>query len=287
MTVQLRGMIDGLEQNVRDRTADLERRSSYLEASAEVSRAASSILDPQELIGSSVNLIRERFGLYYVGLFLVDMAGEYAVLQAGTGAAGRAMLARNHRILVGTGMIGWSVEHAEARIALQAETDAVRVVNPELPETRSEAALPLRSRGRVLGALSVQSTSPDAFDEDTITVLQTMADQVAVALDNARLFSESEAALDEARRAYGELSTRAWHELGRSRSDLGYRYAYSEVVPRQDAWSAAMREARRTGQCVIGKDNEYVDVGCAYPRSRTDRGCVELQQRRIGRILDR
>lgn len=265
MTAQLRGLIDGLEQNVRERTADLERRSSYLEASAEVGRAASSILDPQELIGSSVDLIRERFGLYYVALFLVDAAGKWAILQAGTGEAGRAMLARGHRIEIGTGMIGWSIANAEARIASRADADAVRVVNPELPETRSEAALPLRSRGRVLGALSVQSDQIDAFDEDTITVLQTMADQVAVALDNARLFSESEAALAETQRAYGELSSRAWSELLHSRPDLSYRYEHSEIVPAEGAWSPEMHEAQRTGQCVIGADNGTPTLAVPIP----------------------
>jgi GAF domain-containing protein len=265
MTEQLRELIGGLEQNVRERTADLERRSSYLEASAEVGRVASSILDPQELIGSSVDLIRERFGLYYVALFLVDAAGKWAILQAGTGEAGRAMLARGHRIEIGIGMIGWSVANAEARIASRAEADAVRVVNPELPETRSEAALPLRSRGRVLGALSVQSDQTDAFDEDTITVLQTMADQVAVALDNARLFAESEAALAESRRAYGELSSRAWGELLRSRSDLGYRYASSEISSVQEAWSPEMRQARRTGQCVWGVENGMPTLSVPIP----------------------
>ena len=234
MTTQLQSLISGLEQRVNERTADLEERSRYLEATAEVGRAAASILDADQLIGQVVELIRERFGLYYVGLFLVDEAGEWAVLRAGTGAAGRAMLARRHRIQVGQGMIGWSVAFAEPRVALEAGTDAVRLATTELPGTRSEAALPLRSRGQVLGALSVQATEPGAFDEETMAVLQTMADQVAVAISNAQLFQQAEEALEAERRAYGEIGREAWAQLLRVRARQGYRCDDRGVMPVQD-----------------------------------------------------
>ena len=127
---------------LEDYTRELERRADYLETSAEVSRSATSILDAEQLIQQTVDLIRERFGLYYVGLFLLDATGQWAVLRAGTGEAGRAMLARGHRLKVGEGMIGWCIANAQARIALDASEDVMRVAPPELPETRSEAALP-------------------------------------------------------------------------------------------------------------------------------------------------
>ncbi len=230
MTAQLRNLIGGLEQRVADRTAELEQRSSYLGASAEVGRAASSILDPEDLARQVVELIRERFDLYYVGLFLVDRERRWAVLRAGTGAAGQAMLARRHRIPVGEGMVGWSVANNRWRVALEAEKDTVRLVTAELPDTRSEAALPLRSRGRVLGALTVQDRQPGAFDEEMMLALQTMADQVAVALDNARLFAESQEALEAERRAYGEISREAWARMVRSREVRGYRCDEQGVV---------------------------------------------------------
>jgi GAF domain-containing protein len=234
------------------RTHDLERRSLQLAASAEVSRAITSILETNQLIRQVVELIRERFGLYYVGLFLVDAASEWAVLQAGTGEAGQAMLARSHRIKIGEGMVGWSIAHAQARVALEAGQDAMRLATAELPDTRSEAALPLRSRSQVLGALTIQSTQPGAFDQDTITALQTMADQVAVALDNARLFTESQAALETERRIYGEVGRQAWAELLRARTDWGYRYAHTAIAPAEGDWRADMRQAAHTGQTVPG-----------------------------------
>jgi GAF domain-containing protein len=161
-----------------------------------VGQTATSYLEAEALIQQVTDLIKDQFGLYYVGLFVVDERNEWAELRAGTGEAGQKMLAREHRLRVGDGMIGWSIANAQARVALDTGTDAVRFDNPDLPDTRSEAAIPMRSRGRVLGALSVQSTKGAAFDQDTIVVLQTMADQVAVAVDNARLFAAAQEALE-------------------------------------------------------------------------------------------
>jgi GAF domain-containing protein len=234
-TTRLRGLVEELEQRVTRRTRVLERRTAYLEAAAEVGRAAASILDTGRLMRQVVELIRERFGLYYVGLFRVDETGEWAVLRAGTGQAGQAMLARGHRIQVGEGMIGWSIANAESRVAERAETDEVRLTIPELPETRSEAALPMRSRGRVVGALTVQSDRADAFGVGLLTVLQTMADQVAVALDNARLFAESQEAIDAQRRAYGEISREAWGELLRTQPTRGFYKNKQGLVPIAEA----------------------------------------------------
>ncbi len=258
MTEQLRGLFGNLEQRVAERTHDLERRSVYLEASAEVAHAASSILAVDDLVRQVVELIRSRFSFYYVGLFLVE--GEWAILRAGTGDAGQAMLSRHHRIRVGEGMIGWSIANLQPRIASRAETDAIRLVNPELPDTRSELALPLRSRGQILGALSVQSTRPDAFDEDVITTLQIMADQVAVALDNARLFAASQEALEAERREYGERTRQSWVDLLRTRQSWGYVYdrpfdpdtetVSPTLMEAQGKWNAEMREAKRVGHRI-------------------------------------
>jgi PAS domain S-box-containing protein len=179
---------------------DLARRSTQLQTAAEVSRAASSILNPDELMRQVVNLVRERFELYYAGLFLVDQTGEWtgeagrwAVLRAGTGEAGRIQLEQGHKLEIGgESMVGWCVANKQARIALDVGEEAVRFENPLLPETRSEMALPLIVRGQVIGAMTVQSTQESAFSDEDVAVLQTMADQLAVAIENARLFEQAQ-----------------------------------------------------------------------------------------------
>jgi GAF domain-containing protein len=168
-------------------------RTSLLQAAAKVSGAASSILDETELINASVNLIRDQFDFYYVGLFLTDPAQEWAVLRAGTGEAGRQQIEAGHRLKIGgEGMIGWATANRQARIALDVGEEPVHFQNPYLPNTHSELALPLISRGQVIGALTIQSVERGAFSQDDITVLQTMADQLANAIANARLYENTQ-----------------------------------------------------------------------------------------------
>jgi GAF domain-containing protein len=175
-----------------------QRSSVQLRTAAEVSRAASGILDPYRLIREAVDLVRERFDLYYVGLFLVDESGEWAVLRAGTGEAGRVQLEQGHKLQVGgDSMIGWCVANAQARIALDVAEETSRFINPLLPQTRSEMALPLISRGEVIGAVTIQSIKSAAFSQEDISVLQTMADQLANAIHNAQLFEQRSQRTDE------------------------------------------------------------------------------------------
>jgi PAS domain S-box-containing protein len=137
---------------------ELARRALQLQTAAEVSRAASSILDLNELIPQAVNLIRDRFNLYYAGLFLLDDQGKFAVLKAGTGDAGRQMVEAGYRLEVGSeSMIGWCITNRKALIALDVGTESIRFENPLLPATRTELALPLVARDRVIGAITVQS----------------------------------------------------------------------------------------------------------------------------------
>ncbi len=180
-----------LEVAVAERTRDLEHRALQLAMAAEVGRAAASILDLESLSREVVGLVRDRFDLYYAGLFLLDDAGTSAVREAGSGEAGRVMKQRGHSLAVGgLSMVGAACARHEARIALDVGEEPVRFDNPLLPLTRSEMALPLLVGDRVLGALDVQSTEQAAFSEEDVAVLQLVADQVAVAVDNARRFSE-------------------------------------------------------------------------------------------------
>jgi len=236
MTTQLRDLIGGLEEQVQDRTQALAQRATQLQTASEVGRAASSILNVDELITTVVDLIRDRFDLYYVGLFLVDESSLWAVLRAGTGSAGEILRARRHRIRLGEGMIGWAIQNAALRVAQEAEADSVRLTTPELPETRSEAALPLRARGTVIGAVSVQSRIAMAFDRETLNILQAMCDQVAIAIDNAGLLAENQkslaetqSALETVRRTYSNLSAEAWGTLARQEPEWG-RLSAGEAV---------------------------------------------------------
>jgi GAF domain-containing protein len=246
----LQQMRETLEVRVAERTEDLRRRSNYLQAAAQVAYSAGQLLDADRLVDETVDLIREAFELYYVGFFEIDSTGEWALLRAGTGEAGEKMLARGHKIKVGEGMVGWTIEHGESRFAQHAEEDRIRILAPELPETRAEAALPLRARDRVLGALTIQSREPDFFDEATVTVLQTMADLLAIALNNAELYEESQQAVAAVRRAYGDVASDAWAEIVRTRGTWGYRYRDGAVQPSNGNWSSATSKALQGNELI-------------------------------------
>jgi signal transduction histidine kinase/DNA-binding response OmpR family regulator len=218
----------------------ISRYALQLATAAEVSRTASSILDPAELLPQVVNLIRDRFDYYYVGLFLLDESREYAVLRAGTGEAGRQMLEMGHKLKVGgTSMIGWCAAQGKARIALDVGREAMRFDNPLLPETRSEMALPLISRGRVIGAMTIQSARSAAFSEQDVDGSQTMADQVANAIENARLFQQTEESLEEISRLHQRYLRQEWQEYladEETRTRTGYVYERGTLKPAGDVW---------------------------------------------------
>ncbi len=247
MTAQLRDLVATLEARVRARTRGLQ-------AVAEVSRATTSILDLERLLPQVVNLVRQRFDLYYVGLFLLDDEGKYAVLRAGTGDAGAEMLAAGWRLEVGgDSMIGQCVALGQPQVKQQEGDEVIQLANPFLPETRSEMALPLRYGDRVIGAMTIQSTVERAFGETEMAVFQNLADQVAVAVQNARLFAETQAALDRAQRIQQRYLIQAWGEYLQMQRTKGYEHREGHVVPLNDELLPEVQEGlRSTGPTVEG-----------------------------------
>jgi GAF domain-containing protein/HAMP domain-containing protein len=230
MTSQLRDTLAGLERRVAERTADLEtarllseRRAQDLQSISEISRAISIEQRLEILLPLITRLVSERFDFYHVGIFFVDEAGNYAYLQAANSEGGQEMLARGHRLGVGTGLVGTVADTAKPRIALDVGADAVFFNNPDLPATRSEMALPLNIRGRTIGVLDVQSTSPGAFTENDANTLAILADQVAIAIENARLFGQIQQAREEAEALYAQIQRREWGAFIRQEARVGYR----------------------------------------------------------------
>ncbi len=176
----------------------LERRHKLLETAARVGQVVTFILDLGELLKRTVDIICSEFSLYYSGVFLVSEDGEWAVLRAGYAAPGRTMIAENYRLPVDDkSMIGAVILTQQARIVSDVAGEETRFKNPYLPKTRSEVTLPLAVEARALGALTVQSDQLNAFTEEDITSLQTMADQIAIAINNAQSMHKLEAARTE------------------------------------------------------------------------------------------
>ncbi len=228
---QLQAAQTDLERRVAERTEELSRRAVMLQAATSVARQAVASQDVNMLLHETVHLISERFNYYHAGIFLLDERGEYAVLQAASSEGGKRMLERGHRLAVGRqGIVGNAAYFNRPRIATNVGEDAVFFDNPDLPATRSEAALPLSVRGRVIGVLDIQSTEIDAFPTETIELLQAMADQIALAIQNARLLIESQEAVRHLQALTSEGVRRAWSERIRQYK-RAYRYTPLGTTP--------------------------------------------------------
>lgn len=262
---ELRGEQESLEQRVQERTRLLDKRTAQLRAVADVGKSITSYRNLSELLHQAAQLIHNNFGYYHVGIFLLDERREYALFAATNSEGGKRMLDKEHRLKVGgTSIVGYVTENVKARIALDVGQDAVYFDNPDLPETRSEMALPLVAGGQLLGALDVQSKEPEAFTEDDITTLQTLAEQIAVAIQNANLFSEAEKALETSRLLYGEASRDAWSKIIRSQPRIAYVATPPATVPIQsETVEPDLTRAFSTGDLIAGSDGLSINIPIA------------------------
>lgn len=253
MAAQLEGLISGLEQRVAERTRDLS-------ITGDIGHAVIAVRDPRELMSEIVELIRHRFGFYHAQIFLVDNAGENAMLIASTGTAGRELLARGHALAVGSqSVIGQVAAQGEPVIASDTDTSAVHKRNELLPDTRSEMALPMRIGDRVIGALDVQSVAPNAFDQDDVAVFQIMADQLAVALENARLHGDLQDAQSQIEMLESRIAAEAWLSYRQGRhadGPLAYEFEEDKIEPFGDAAPMPLGQAIQTGRLVALDDGE-------------------------------
>jgi len=231
MTKQLQNSLLQLENRVQERTSELEertkqsqKRAAQLGAVAQVARNISTSQDLESLLPKITNVISQQFSFYHVGIFMLDADREFAVLRAANSPGGQKMLKRKHQLKVGeTGIVGFVTSRGEARIALDTGADAVYFDNPDLPDTRSEMALPLSINNQVIGALDVQSVEPNAFSQEDVNTLSTLADQVSIAIQNARLYEETRGALAQSQALIQQFTQEGWSQFTRSQKLTGIR----------------------------------------------------------------
>ncbi len=211
MTANLSELITNLERRVAERTEDLTRKTEQLRAASYVARQTAEVQDLQALLDLVVNLITDQFGYYHAGIFLPNEAGDQVTLMAASSIGGKQMIQRGHSLKVGTqGIVGYTAAQKQSRIALDVGLDAVFFNNPDLPLTRSEIALPLIVRDNLLGVLDIQSDKPGAFTIQDIDVLETLADQVSVAIEKAQLLVSSQEAFSQIEALATVRTREAW-----------------------------------------------------------------------------
>ncbi len=254
---ELRSAREELEARVAERTADLERRGREMQASSEVVRTIASIRDLDALLNEITHLLSEQFGFYHAAVFLMD-ENKQLVMRAANTQVAQELVQKNFSVSYEqTSMVTTACRTRKPYLAADVSKDPIYLAMPEFPDTRSELALPLVAGERVLGALDLQSTSLAAFSPQDLGILQTLANQITIAIENADLFTENQAALESLQRAYGSLSQEGWQRLLRAEPNLGYRIGplgRPKPIPAaeeaQDGWPVEMTNALKNGQVV-------------------------------------
>jgi GAF domain-containing protein len=251
-----------LERRVEERTAELMKRASQLETVSSVARTIASMQDVDTLLPVITNLISKQFGFYHVGIYLLDEKREKAVLRASNSAGGLQMLNRQHSLPLDLrSIVGYAISRSEPRIALDVGADSVYFNNPDLPETRSEMALPLRVTGQVMGAMDVQSTETNAFSEEDINVLTTLTDQVAIAIENARLFGEAKGALAESRAMFEKYTQQEWSTFTRQVKQTAFVFDGKQVMPLDNGLKRQVTKAvAQTGSLSLEKESDSIGI---------------------------
>lgn len=226
---QLLELRDALETRVQERTAALGKRAGQLQIISELAQTILQVQNPNEIFSAAVKLVSERFGFYHVGIFLVDREREFAILQAANSAGGQKMLARGHRLMLGTGVVGFAAQTGKPRLALDVGADVVFFNNPDLPDTRSEIALPMIASNQTIGVLDVQSTEPGAFSEEDYRVLGTLANQLAIAIENARLLTEARASAKQVQEVFNDFVHTEWSRTVKKTEQAGFRYSAGRI----------------------------------------------------------
>ena len=221
-----------LEQQVQERTYALQRRMAQTHAAADIGRIITMERDLDVILQKAADLLSQRFGFYQVGIFLLDETGQWAVMRAASTEGGKRLIQRGFRLRVGEqGIVGFVAHTGQVRVVEDVTEDPFYYPNPEFPETRSEMALPLQVGEDILGVLDVQSKQPNAFHPDDIATLRIVADLLAVAISNARLFAQQREALETLRRAQQLLTAEAWQQFVEHYLPLGYRYHRAGLQP--------------------------------------------------------
>lgn len=275
MVAQLEGLQNTLEQKVEERTKQLTITN-------EVGRVAASSLDPDELLSRVIKIFSERFGYYYAGIYLLDPTEKWAELREATGDAGHVLKHNHHRLEVaGKSMVGTAIRERSARIAQVASQEKQRLENSLLPYTRSEIALPLLVGDRVLGALDVQSTKESDFGPEVIDTMQSMAGQVGIALENARLYQEAQRVIKEMRAVQQQYLQESWSVYSEQHDELEYGIG-DEIVEdsKQIEVPISLRD-QILGQIMLERNNEWTQDQRSLVDAVATQAAIALENARL------
>jgi len=275
MVARLDNLQSTLEQQVKERTKQLS-------ATNEVGRVASSILDPEELLAKTVNLITQHFEYYYAAIYLVDTSEKWADLKEATGQTGSVLKQNRHRLeLSGKSMVATCIREKSPRIAQNTLEEKLRFENPLLPYTRSEIALPLIIGDHVLGALNVQSTKEADFNLNVIETMHNLTGQIAISLENARLFQEAQKSIQELRAIQKQYLAEGWSNISSTRENLEYTVGDSTESSQQFLASNINLRDQEFGQIILETSQEWTQEQQIIVDAVATQAAIALENARL------
>jgi GAF domain-containing protein/HAMP domain-containing protein len=282
VAVQLNRMVARFEELQSSLEDQVAKRTKQLAATNEVGRVASSILDPDELLSKIVNLVTEQFSYYYAAIYLLDTSEKWAELREATGQAGNVLKQNRHRLEVaGRSMVAACIRERAPRIVQNTAEEKQHVDNPLLPYTRSEIALPLMVGNRVIGALDVQSTKPADFGVDAIETMQNMAVQVAIALENARLFQGAQQSINELRAIQKQYLLEGWSNIKSYNEELEYSVGDTAEAGHQAIESHINLRNQVFGQITLEKNDEWTPEQRSLVDAVATQAAIALENARL------
>lgn len=275
--------------------SQLENRTRKLHAIAEITRTATALREFDQLLSSITDIISSQLGYYHVAIFLVDEQNQFAILRSANTEAGLRMLSRGYRLPVGQlGIVSSVAQTGQPRMALNLVEDKTFLINPELRETQSQLALPLKSGNEIIGVLDIQSVEADDFTETDLSTLSILGDQVGIAIQNALLFEDAQRTLREANIESRQASRRAWKSYAEMLQTKGYRYDGIKSEPLKDSRSlnrengALLIPVQLRGQTigrlklnVADRSHQWTDDDLVMVKATAERVALALESARL------
>lgn len=258
VTMHFNRMVARLEELQTSLGKQVEERTRLLRATNEMAKASSSILDPDDLLKRVITLFTEQFDYYYAAIYLLAPGEKWAELKEATGEAGKVLMQNRHRLeITGKSMVAGCIRDRSPRISQNTSEERQRVENPLLPYTRSEVAMPLIAGERVVGALNVQSTRAADFGLAVIETMQNMAGQIAIAMENARLFQEAQQRIKEMRAIQQQYLLEGWSSISMRQDELEYGIGESNETLNQKIDTPISLRDQVIGQITLESGSDW------------------------------
>jgi len=282
VTMHFNRMVASLEELQTNLENQVQERTRLLQATNEVAKVSSSILDPETLLARVINLFTDQFNYYYAAIYFVDPGEKWAELKEATGEAGKVLKQNHHRLeLSGKSMVATCIRERAPRISQNATDEKQRLENPLLPYTRSEVAIPLIAGDRVVGALNVQSTRMADFGVQAIETMQNMAAQVAIALENARLFQEAQRRIQEMRTIQQQYLLEGWEYLSMRDEELEYSIGESNEANLQKIATPINLRDQTIGQITIEGTGDWTNDQKNLVEAVATQAAIALENARL------